>query len=54
MMQPCASTAKLRDGGSNLDRGVKAIDMNGTPPPRIVIGSQLRDSLCRNPNTVLV
>jgi len=27
MMQPWASTAKLRDGGSNLDRGMKAIDM---------------------------
>jgi hypothetical protein len=39
MMQPCASTAKFRDGGSNLDLGMKAIDMNGTPPPRIVIGS---------------
>lgn len=51
MMQSYASTAKLRDGGSNLDRGSKAIDMSGTPPPRIVISSlacHSQTGFCRN------
>jgi hypothetical protein len=36
MMQPCASAAKLRGGGPNLDVGMEAIGRCGSPPPRIV------------------
>jgi hypothetical protein len=42
MMQPCASAAKLRGGGSNLNSGLKAIPLFGAPPPRITIGSPSR------------
>ena len=37
-MQSCASTAKLRGGGSILTRGSRAMFSVGAPPPRIVIG----------------
>jgi hypothetical protein len=39
MMQPCASAAKLRGGGSNLNSGSQAIPLFGAPPPRIIHGS---------------
>ena len=39
MMQPCASAAKLRGGGSNLNSGSGAIPLFGAPPPRIIHGS---------------
>src|SRR3954465_9614360 len=42
MMQPCASAAKLRGGGSNLNSGSGAIPLFGAPPPRIVDGSSPR------------
>jgi hypothetical protein len=38
MMQPCASAAKLRDGGPILPLGMTAMSHLGTPPPRTVIG----------------
>lgn len=38
-MQSYASAAKLRGGRPILNRGVKAIPRFGSPPPRIVIGS---------------
>jgi hypothetical protein len=41
MMQPCASVAKLRGGGSILMHGLKAKEVSGSPPPRIVIGRLL-------------
>jgi hypothetical protein len=40
MMQPYASTAKLRGGGPNLRTGFEARGECGSPPPRIVIGRQ--------------
>src|SRR3954471_1925267 len=46
MMQPCASAAKLRGGGSNLNSGSEqrlwAIPLFGAPPPRIIHGSSPR------------
>src|SRR5215210_2942135 len=39
MMQPCASAAKLRGGGSNLNSGSRANPLFGAPPPRIIHGS---------------
>src|SRR3954467_11525603 len=42
MMQPCASAAKLRGGGSNLNSGSGAIPLFGAPPPRIIHGSSPR------------
>src|SRR5215218_7443977 len=42
MMQPCASAAKLRGGGSNLNSGFQAIPLFGAPPPRIIHGSSPR------------
>src|SRR3954447_20709657 len=42
MMQPCASAAKLRGGGSNLNSGSRANPLFGTPPPRIMDGSSPR------------
>src|SRR5829696_7099876 len=38
MMQPCASAAKFRSGGSILHSGLRAMLPLGAPPPRIVIG----------------
>src|SRR5512143_3070942 len=38
MMQPCASAAKLRGGGPILTSGIEAVQLRGTPPPRIVTG----------------
>ena len=43
MMQPCASAAKLRGGGSNLNSGSGAIPLFGAPPPRIIHGSSPRE-----------
>src|SRR5215217_9404090 len=51
MMQPCASAAKFRSGGSILHRGLRAILALGAPPPRIVIGPPL-SRLERAPNAV--
>src|SRR5829696_9301589 len=51
MMQPCASAAKFRSGGSSLHRGLTAILPLGAPPPRIVIGHPL-SRLERAPNAV--
>src|SRR5687768_15937684 len=42
MMQPCASAAKLRGGGSNLNSGSRANPLFGAPPPRIIHGSSPR------------
>src|SRR4051812_44605408 len=42
MMQPCASAAKLRGGGSNLNSGFQANPLFGAPPPRIIHGSSPR------------
>src|SRR3954470_9510784 len=42
MMQPWASAAKLRGGGSNLNSGSGAIPLFGAPPPRIIHGSSPR------------
>src|SRR5690349_4768123 len=42
MMQPCASAAKLRGGGSNLNSGSGANPLFGAPPPRIIHGSSSR------------
>ena len=42
MMQPCASAAKLRDGGPILPLGMTAMSHLGTPPPRTVIGTLSR------------
>src|SRR3954452_4996114 len=42
MMQPCASAAKLRGGGSNLNSGFQANPLFGAPPPRIIYGSSPR------------
>src|SRR4051812_13257402 len=39
VMQPCASAAKLRGGGSNLNSGFQANPLFGAPPPRIIHGS---------------
>src|SRR3954465_6699018 len=44
MMQPCASAAKLRGGGSNLNSGSGAIPLFGAPPPRIIHGSSHGDA----------
>jgi hypothetical protein len=41
MMQPCASAAKFRSGGSILHSGLTAMLTLGAPPPRIVIGPPL-------------
>src|SRR5215204_4920616 len=49
MMQPCASAAKFRSGGSILHRGLTAILALGAPPPWIVIGPPL-SRLERAPN----
>ena len=38
MMQPCASAAKLRDGGPILPFGMKAKETRRDPPPRTIIG----------------
>ena len=43
MMQPCASAAKLRGGGSNLNSGFQANPLFGAPPPRIIHGSSPRE-----------
>src|SRR5215210_8452867 len=42
MMQPCASAAKLRGGGSNLNSGFQANPLFGAPPPRIIHGRSPR------------
>src|SRR3954471_10051261 len=42
MMQPCASAAKLRGDGSNLNSGFQANPLFGAPPPRIIHGSSPR------------
>src|SRR4051795_9522954 len=44
MMQPCASAAKLRGGGSNLNSGSRANPLFGAPPPRIIYGSSPGDA----------
>jgi hypothetical protein len=49
MMQPCASAAKFRSGGSILHRGLKARLLLGAPPPRIVIGNPPEESRERAP-----
>ena len=43
MMQPCASAAKLRGGGSNLNSGSGANPLFGAPPPWIIHGSSPRE-----------
>jgi hypothetical protein len=49
MMQPCASAAKLRGGGSILKDGAEAMVVVGAPPPRIVIGSSSNEvNECQN------
>src|SRR3954466_8901811 len=42
MMQPCASAAKLRGGGANLNSGFQASPLFGAPPPWIIHGSSPR------------
>jgi hypothetical protein len=37
MMQPCASAARLLEGGPILSRGMKAMGGGGSPPTRIVL-----------------
>jgi hypothetical protein len=42
MMQAYASAAKLRGGRPNLLGGTESMEVDGSPPPRIVIGSSLQ------------
>ena len=49
MMQSCASAAKLRGGGSILDRGTRAMSAVGAPPPRLVNGGPHAMAERRNP-----
>src|SRR5919206_2438326 len=49
MMQPCASAAKVRSGGSILHHGLKARLLRGAPPPRIIIASPPEESRERAP-----
>ena len=53
MMQSCASAAKLRGGGSILDRGTKAMSAVGSPPPRFVNGGPRSMTGRQNPVSCL-
>ena len=50
MKQTCASATRLRGGGPILTHGSMTTSQIGSPPPRIVIGSEARllDQACRN------
>jgi tellurite resistance protein TerB len=51
MMQPCASAARLLEGGPILSRGVEAMGGGGSPPTRIVLAfaSKRRNAEPSNP-----